>query len=78
VRWAPDGIRVNAIVPGPFPVPSLEQEDPGFIERLTEQSPMGRIGRRTEIAGAAVYLASDASSYTTGTQIVVDGGWTAW
>jgi len=78
VRWAPDGIRVNAIVPGPFPFPSLEQEDPGFIERLTEQSPMGRIGRRTEIAGAAVYLASDASSYTTGTQIVVDGGWTAW
>ncbi len=73
-----DGVRVNAIVPGPFPFQSLQETDPGFVERLGGQTMLGRIGKNNEIAGAVVYLVSDASTYVTGTQITVDGGWTAW
>lgn len=72
------GVRVNAIVPGPFPFQSLQDTDPGFTERLSDQTMLGRVGKSDEIAGAVVYLLSDASTYVTGTQITVDGGWTAW
>ena len=74
----PAGVRVNAIIPGPFPFKSLQDTDPRFIERLSGQTMLGRIGDNDEIAGAVVYLLSDASTYVTGTQITVDGGWTAW
>lgn len=78
VMLAPHKIRVNAIVPGPFPDPDTQGTDPEFLEKLNNKSPMGRVGNGPEMAGAVVYLASDASSYTTGTQIAVDGGWCAW
>ena len=78
VMLAPHKIRVNAIVPGPFPDPNTQGADPEFLRRLSGKSPMGRVGRGTEMGGAVVYLASDASSYVTGTQLVVDGGWCAW
>lgn len=78
VYWAKDNIRVNAISPGPFPPPRVHNVNPGFVERLSEKSPMGRMGRPEEVKGAVVYLASAASSYVTGQNIVVDGGWTAW
>lgn len=78
VQLARDGVRVNAIVPGPFPVPSTQGRDTEFIRRLEAKVPMGRVGQPEEIAGAVVFLASDAASYVTGTQIAVDGGWTAW
>lgn len=77
VMLAPERIRVNAVVPGPFPNPNT-QGDAEFLQALSNKSPMGRVGNPAEMAGAVVYLASDASSYVTGTQIVVDGGWTAW
>ena len=78
VQLASAGVRVNAIVPGPFPIPSTQGQDSEFMQRLKAKVPMRRVGNPKEIAGAVVFLASDAASYVTGTQIVVDGGWTAW
>jgi NAD(P)-dependent dehydrogenase (short-subunit alcohol dehydrogenase family) len=78
VQLATAGVRVNAIVPGPFPIPSTQGQDSEFMQRLKGKVPMGRVGNPREIVGAVVFLASDAASYVTGTKIVVDGGWTAW
>jgi len=78
VQLAPHGVRINAIVPGPFPIPQTQGADSQFMQNLRAKVPMGRVGRAEEITGAVVFLASDAASYVTGTQIVVDGGWTAW
>jgi NAD(P)-dependent dehydrogenase (short-subunit alcohol dehydrogenase family) len=72
------GIRVNAISPGPFPAPAVQQADPDFIGRLAARTPLGRIGLPAEMQGPLLFLASDAASYVTGTNIVVDGGWTSW
>jgi NAD(P)-dependent dehydrogenase (short-subunit alcohol dehydrogenase family) len=71
-------IRVNAIAPGPFPRADIQAGHPAFIERLARRTMLGRIGRRHETAGAALFLASDASSFVTGHVLCVDGGWTAW
>lgn len=75
VYWAKDGVRVNCLSPGPFP---SEKAPQAMVERLCTKSPMGRMGRPEELKGAIVYLASDASSYLTGQNLLVDGGWTAW
>ncbi|MEQ1863216.1 MAG: SDR family oxidoreductase [Micropepsaceae bacterium] len=77
-HWGSKGIRVNAVAPGPFPRDEFQQEHPEFAARLAKKTPLGRIGTPNEIAGAAVFLASDASTYVTGTCLSVDGGWTAW
>jgi len=76
--WAKDQIRVNAIAPGPFPKQSIQDANPEFIRRLDEKVPMGRMGLPHELKGLAVLLASDAGSYITGQNILVDGGWTTW
>lgn len=74
VELAPLGIRVNTLTPGAFP--GAADED--FLRRLGAQSPLGRVGTPDEIATALLFLASPRSSYVTGANIVVDGGWTAW
>ena len=71
------GIRVNAISPGPFPNKKV-QENEEFIKRLAEKTPLKRIGKPHELKGIIALLASDASSYITGANFPVDGGWTAW
>lgn len=71
------GIRVNAVSPGAFPSKKV-QEVKTFIEKLEHNVPLGRIGKPQELAGAVVFLASDAASYITGHNLVVDGGWTIW
>jgi len=78
VQLAERGVRVNAIVPGPFPIPDKHGVNPVFMARLTAKVPMKRVGAPHEIVGPVVFLASDAASYITGAEIVVDGGWTAW
>ena len=75
VYWAGDGVRVNCLSPGPFPP---ERIPPEMVRRLTQKSPMKRMGRPDELKGALVFLASDAASYVTGQNLLVDGGWTAW
>jgi NAD(P)-dependent dehydrogenase (short-subunit alcohol dehydrogenase family) len=75
---APHKIRVNAISPGPFPAPRTIETMPEFICELNRKNPMGRVGTPDELRGAILFLASDASSYVTGVNIPVDGGWTAW
>lgn len=74
----PENIRVNALVPGPFPKPSVAENDPAFAGRLASRTMLGRTGAADEIAGPLLFLASSASSFVTGTALVVDGGWTAW
>ena len=79
--WGAFGVRANALAPGPFSNTqnqgpnSVQEEDP-FLKRLMDRTCLGRIGRSQELAGALLYLASDASSYMTGQVMVVDGGWT--
>lgn len=69
-----DNIRANAISPGGI----YDSQAPSFVEKYSRKTPLGRMGRPHEIVGAVIYLASDASSYVTGQNILVDGGWTAW
>lgn len=78
VHWGPQNIRINGVSPGPFPNPANYTGSMDFIERLDKKVPMGRVGKQHEMAGAVIYLASDASSFTNGHIINVDGGWTAW
>ena len=83
VDHARQGIRVNALMPGvidtPMPARSLKrQADPEAVRAYwRKRHPMGRIGQPEEVARAALFLASDDSSFVTGTLLFVDGGWTA-
>ena len=75
VYWAKDGVRVNCLSPGPFP---SEKAPPAMVERLKKKNPMGRMGVPHELKGPLLMLVSDAGSYVTGQNLLVDGGWTAW
>lgn len=78
-EWAKYNITVNAIGPAYFPseMTGAILADENFVQVIKTYCPMGRPGRDGELDGAIVYFASDASSYTTGQLLSVDGGWTA-
>jgi gluconate 5-dehydrogenase len=81
--WGSNGVRANCISPGPFSNTedvagqNSVQEDSPFVQRLKSYTVLNRIGRPLELCGALLFLASDASSYITGQDIHIDGGWTA-
>ena len=74
----PEGIRVNAVSPGPFPKSEVATRDPAFAARLASRTMLGRTANASEIRGPILFLASAASSFVTGTVLAADGGWTAW
>jgi NAD(P)-dependent dehydrogenase (short-subunit alcohol dehydrogenase family) len=78
VHYGRQHVRFNCISPGPFPSPTVQKNNPEFVERLAQKVPLGRFGKPGEIAGTAAFLISDASSFITGQNIAVDGGWTSW
>jgi gluconate 5-dehydrogenase len=76
-QWAGKGIRVNAVSPGWFPQ-KRGPERPDFMKEVTSRTPIGRIGQPSELVGAVIFLMSDAASYVTGQNLVVDGGYSLW
>jgi NAD(P)-dependent dehydrogenase (short-subunit alcohol dehydrogenase family) len=76
-QWAGKGIRVNAISPGWFPQ-KRGPERPDFMREVNARIPMARIGQPAELVGAVVFLMSNAASYMTGQNLVVDGGYGLW
>jgi len=72
--WGKDGLRVNCITPGGV----FNDHESSFVEAYSNKTPMGRMADRTDLIGIVLFLLSDASSYCTGQNYVVDGGFTAW
>jgi len=79
-EWAASGVRVNSVSPGYIgtEMTRLGMTTPGWGETWLAMSPMGRLGEPVDVARAVLYLASDAASFATGTDLIVDGGYTIW
>ena len=79
VQYARERIRANSVHPGPIatPMTAARRGDPGHYECMVSRIPLGRYGEPDEVAYGVLYLASDESSFVTGSELVIDGGWTA-
>ena len=79
IQYASEGIRANSVHPGPIVTPMNDQSrgDPAVLQSTEARVPLGRYGEADEVAFGVLYLASDESSFVTGSELVIDGGWTA-
>jgi len=77
-EFAKEKIRFNVISPGPFPSKKIQKNNPKLIKKIISKVPMNRIGSPVDLVGSVIFFASSASSYITGVNLPVDGGWTAW
>ena len=79
IQYAADGIRCNSVHPGPIVTPMTEgrRSDPAVQELMESRIPLGRYGEAIDVAYGVLYLASDESSFVTGSELVIDGGWVA-
>jgi NAD(P)-dependent dehydrogenase (short-subunit alcohol dehydrogenase family) len=79
LQYAREGIRCNSVHPGPIVTPMTEQRraEPAVYQRMLSRIPLGRYGEPDEVAYAVLYLVSDESAFVTGSELVIDGGWTA-
>ena len=79
LQYAREGIRCNSVHPGPIVTPMTERRraDPTVYQRMLSRIPLGRYGEPDEVAHGVLYLASDESAFVTGSELVIDGGWTA-
>ncbi len=79
LQYARDAIRANSVHPGPIVTPMTERRrsDPAQYQRMLARIPLGRYGQPDEVAYGVLYLASDESAFVTGSELVIDGGWTA-
>jgi NAD(P)-dependent dehydrogenase (short-subunit alcohol dehydrogenase family) len=79
IQYAKEGIRANSVHPGPIVTPMTEKRraDPDAYRLMVSRIPLGRYGRPDEVALGVLYLASDESAFVTGSELVIDGGWTA-
>jgi len=78
-EWAPYGIRVNSISPGYIRTPLIESPNvKDLVPLWLDMIPLGRLGEVDDLIGAAIFLASPASDYMTGHDLVIDGGYTVW
>jgi NAD(P)-dependent dehydrogenase (short-subunit alcohol dehydrogenase family) len=79
LQYAREGIRCNSVHPGPIVTPMTERRraDPTVYRRMLSRIPLGRYGEPDEVAHGVLYLASDESAFVTGSELVIDGGWTA-
>jgi len=77
LTYAPDGIRSNSIHPGIIETPLVMAQDKSMTQEIVAKTPLGRLGTAREVAFGALFLASDESSYVTGTELIIDGGHTA-
>ena len=77
-QFATEKIRINAVSPGPFPSDLAQEQLPEMVKKIEQKVPMKRIGHPDDLKSAICFLASPASSYITGINLPVDGGWTSW
>ncbi len=78
VNLAKYGIRVNTISPGPFPTNNIIKKFPKFITKLKKKNPLNKIGKPNDIISSILFLSSPNSSFITGINIPIDGGWKLW